>query len=125
MQIEHGAATDVLYLLAVRRTWIPVTDSRKGYHATLVCDSSSGPPWFDVRRSAFQREETANRGQARCTYRRVRGTRRFKRVSSVLSTNGMVIKFFSVRTNRCVAFYGFQEFSLSPEGCVFPGDRVS
>lgn len=42
MQIEHGAATDVLYLLAVRRTWIPVTDSRKGYHATLVCDSSSG-----------------------------------------------------------------------------------
>lgn len=44
MQIEHGAATDVLYLLAVRRTWIPVTDSRKGYHATLVCDSSSGSP---------------------------------------------------------------------------------
>lgn len=52
-------------------------------------------------------------------HRRVQGTRRFKRVSSVLSTNGMVIKFFSVRTNRCVAFYGFQEFLFGPRDVFF------
>lgn len=66
MQIEHEAATDVLYLLAVRRTWIPVTDSRKGYHATRV--RLALVLRFDVQWSAFQREETANRMRKVCIY---------------------------------------------------------
>lgn len=45
---------------------------------------------------------------------RIGNERFFKSVSSVLSTNGMVIKFFSVRTNRCIAFYDFQEFLFGP-----------
>lgn len=37
MQIEHEATTAVLYLLAIRGTWISFTDSRKRYHATVPC----------------------------------------------------------------------------------------
>lgn len=118
MQIEHEAATGVLYLLAVRRTWIPVTDSRKGYHATRV--RLALVLRFDVQWSAFQREETANRMRKVYIGVRIQGTRRFfKSVSSVLSTNGMVIKFFSVRTNRCIAFYGFQEFLFGRRDVFF------
>lgn len=75
MQIEHEAATDVLYLLAVRRTWIPVTDSRKGYHATRV--RLALVLRFDVQWSAFQREETANRMRKVYIGVRIQGTRRF------------------------------------------------
>lgn len=55
MQIEHEATTAVLYLLAIRGTWISFTDSRKRYHATVPYALARFS--FAVQWNAFQREK--------------------------------------------------------------------